>query len=326
MKDELIDNIVFGPVPSRRLGRSLGINNIPPKNCSYSCIYCQLGREKNISTERRSFYSPENILRQAEIKINEVLKKGDFIDYLSFVPDGEPTLDVNLGMIIHLLKKTGIKIAVITNSSLITDEKVRDELSEADWVSLKVDTTTDTAWRMINRPHRSLNLAGIQRGMELFSLSYQGELATETMLVRCINTCETDFSTTANFIRNLNPKTAYISVPTRPPAEHSALPPDEETVMDAYRIFTDNGLNVECITGHEGNKFSHTGDIVEDILSITSVHPMREDSMKAFILEGGKDWNIVVQLIKDGKLAESDFNGSRFYLRKFKKVNDNKKE
>ncbi|HPJ42751.1 MAG TPA: radical SAM protein [Spirochaetota bacterium] len=322
MNDNISDSIVFGPVPSRRLGRSLGINNIPPVYCSYSCIYCQLGRNKKISTERKNFYAPEDVLRQAEIKINEVLKNNDTIDYISFVPDGEPTLDISLGKTIRLLKKTGIKIAVITNSSLLSDEKVRDDLLEADWISLKADTTTETIWRRINRPHIALNLAGIQRGMVLFSLCFAGELNTETMLVQGINTGEKEFLTTANFIKALNPQRAYISIPTRPPAEQSVIQPDEATVIDAYRIFSGKGLNVECITGHEGNEFSHTGNIVEDILSITSVHPMREDSLKTFISEAGKDWSTIEQLISEKRLIESEFNGKRFYFRKFKQVND----
>jgi len=318
MSDNISGSIVFGPVPSRRLGRSLGINNIPPVYCSYSCIYCQLGRNKKISTERKSFYAPEDVLRQTEKKIDEVLKNNDTIDYISFVPDGEPTLDINLGKTIRLLKKTGIKIAVITNSSLLSDGDVRDELMEADWVSLKADTATDTVWRKINRPHMALNLSGIQRGMVLFSICFGGELNTETMLVQGINTGEKEFLTTANFIKALNPKRAYISIPTRPPAEQSAIQPDEATVTDAYRVFSDNGLRVECITGHEGNEFSHTGNIVEEILSITSVHPMREDSMKTFISEADSDWNIVEQLISEKKLIETTFNERRFYIRKFK--------
>jgi len=319
MSKNTADNILFGPVPSRRLGRSLGINNIPPKYCSYSCIYCQLGRNKKVGIQRQEFYSPESILQMTEEKIGAALKKNNSIDYLSFVPDGEPTLDINLGKTIRLLKKTGIKIAVITNSSLIADERLREELLDADWVSLKVDTTTETAWRKINRPHRGLNLAEIQRGMSFFSSSFNGELATETMLVEGFNSEETDFLSTANFIKILKPETAYISIPIRPPAETKALPPDEKTVTTAFQIFSETGINVKCITGHEGDEFSHTGDIIEDILSITSVHPMRDDSMKLFLSKEGKDWSVIEQLLFEEKIVESEFNNRKFYLRKFKK-------
>ncbi|MFO7742846.1 MAG: radical SAM protein, partial [Anaerolineae bacterium] len=131
--------IAFGPVPSRRLGRSLGINNIPPKICTYSCAYCQLGRTIKMEVERRPFYEPEDILRHVQDKVEKSEGAGEAIDYLTFVPDGEPTLDANLGHEIELLQPLGIKIAVISNASLVWREDVREELGQADWVSLKVD-------------------------------------------------------------------------------------------------------------------------------------------------------------------------------------------
>jgi len=101
--------ITFGPVPSRRLGRSLGINNIPPKVCTYSCVYCQLGRTPRMQVEQEAFYKKEKILQDVANKIKEVEKRGEIIDYLSFVPDGEPTLDINLGQEIKLLKPLDIR-------------------------------------------------------------------------------------------------------------------------------------------------------------------------------------------------------------------------
>jgi wyosine [tRNA(Phe)-imidazoG37] synthetase (radical SAM superfamily) len=105
----------FGPVPSRRLGRSLGINNIPPKACTYSCVYCQVGRTSEMQVERRSFYDPEEVVQDVWDRVQRSTEAGETIDYLTFVPDGEPTLDVHLGREIELLKPLGIPIAVITN-------------------------------------------------------------------------------------------------------------------------------------------------------------------------------------------------------------------
>ena len=144
----VIKMITFGPVPSRRLGRSLGINNIPPKVCSYSCAYCQVGRTTQMEVERRPFYRPEEILDEVREKVENSWEQGKAIDYLTFVPDGEPTLDINLGREIEILKPLGIKVAVISNASLIWNEGVREVLSKADWVSLKVE------------PLRSLSGAG----------------------------------------------------------------------------------------------------------------------------------------------------------------------
>ena len=120
--------IAYGPVPSRRLGRSLGINNIPPKICSYSCVYCQLGRTKKMQVDRTAYYEPQKILKAVRDKVHNVKQRGESIDYLTFVSDGEPTLDINLGHEIELVRQLGIKIAVITNASLIWREDVREEL------------------------------------------------------------------------------------------------------------------------------------------------------------------------------------------------------
>jgi len=111
--------IAFGPIPSRRLGRSLGINNIPPKTCTYSCVYCQLGETSNMTVKRCCFYKPEDVLRSVEVKVHEAASRNEGINYLTFVPDGEPTLDINIGREIMLLKQIGIPVAVITNASLL---------------------------------------------------------------------------------------------------------------------------------------------------------------------------------------------------------------
>ncbi len=169
---------LFGPIPSRRLGRSLGINNIPPKVCSYSCVYCQIGLTNSMSYRRQSFFTPDDIFDEAAARIAELSRANERIDYLSFVPDGEPTLDINLGKTIDKLKKFGIKIAVITNASLIWDRDVRSGLMNADWVSLKIDSVDEEVWRKIDRPHGSLHLDAIMDGAIEFSRAFKGMLVT----------------------------------------------------------------------------------------------------------------------------------------------------
>jgi len=138
----LTDSIVYGPVPSRRLGRSLGINNIPPKICSYSCVYCQLGRTVNMQIKRQNFYQSIDLANSVRKRVEQLRKKSEFIDYLAFVPDGEPTLDINLGEELELLGPLGIKLAVITNASLIWRKDVQQDLQKADLVCLKVDAVS----------------------------------------------------------------------------------------------------------------------------------------------------------------------------------------
>ena len=308
--------MVFGPVPSRRLGQSLGINNIPPKICSYSCVYCQIGRTARMQIKRERFYDPEEIAEEVETRVKELREDGERVDYLTFVPDGEPTLDVNLGREIDLLKPIGVRVAVITNASLIWDPDVREDLSKADWVSLKVDAATEGVWRRINRPYGALKLEAISEGMRRFSEEFEGVLATETMMVRGVNDGEDEIERIADRLSSISPDVSYISIPIRPPAEGWVEPPEEGSINMAYQIFSDRGLKVEYLIGYDGNAFAFTGDIREDLLSITAVHPMREEGVSELLRKARAGWDVVRELVEGGKLVELEYEGGRFYMRK----------
>jgi wyosine [tRNA(Phe)-imidazoG37] synthetase (radical SAM superfamily) len=235
---------------------------------------------------------------------------------LTFVPDGEPTLDVNLGREIELCKPLGIKIAVISNGSLIWKEDVRSDLLGSDWVSLKVDAVSEEIWRKVNRPHGMLKLDEILEGMSIYKRIFNGELTTETMLVRGVNDTLDEMEKVAYFLEELNPDKAYIAIPTRPPAEAWVEPAEEEAVNRIYQIFNARLKNVEYLIGFEGNAFAFTGDVVDDLLNITSVHPMREESVKELLSRAKTSWDIVERLIEEKKLIELHYMGNRFFMRK----------
>ena len=308
--------IAFGPVPSRRLGKSLGVNNIPDKVCSYACVYCQIGRTLKMEIERRPFYEPELIFEEVRKKVEEARARGERIDYITFVPDGEPTLDVNLGREAELLKALGIPLAVLTNSSLIWREDVREELMKFDLVSLKLDTVSESLWRRIDRPHKSLSLERILNGMLEFRGEFEGELITETMLVGGIDYGD-EFERLADFLAELKPDKAYIAVPTRPPAEPWVKPANEDTINRAFQVFADRlgPERVEYLIGYEGNAFAFTGNVEEDLLSITAVHPMREDAVREFLRKANADWDVVEKLLGEGRLIELEYRGRKFYMR-----------
>jgi wyosine [tRNA(Phe)-imidazoG37] synthetase (radical SAM superfamily) len=310
-----IEKTAFGPVPSRRLGQSLGINNIPPKICTYSCVYCQLGRTLNMRLERGAFYEPDKILRDAEDKVRQARRRGEAVDYLTFVPDGEPTLDLHLGQEIKRLRKLGVKIAVITNSSLIRKTDVRDELFEADWVSLKIDALSPDVWRKINRPHGSLSLDQILEGISEFARIFKGELATETMLVQGLNDLPREIEKISAFVAGIKPKKCYVAVPIRPPAEKWVKPPEEYSINRAYQAFKEKSIDTEYLIGYEGNAFAFTGNVEEDLLSIMSVHPMREDAVLEFLKKAGTDWTVMEKLIEERKLVETKYKDRIFYVR-----------
>ena len=315
---ENIETLAFGPVPSRRLGRSLGVNNIPPKTCSYSCVYCQLGKTSNMLVDRQAFYKPEQILMQVERKINEATLRGERIDYITFVPDGEPTLDVNLGREISLLKHAGIPIAVITNASLLWREEVREELLAADFVSLKVDAVSQDLWRRIDRPHKDLKLDKILNGVKEFARSFEGILVSETMLIDCVN-YEDELERIANFLESLvKLDRAYIAIPTRPPTEMWVKPAKEETLNAAFQKFSKclESDKVEFLIGYEGNAFAFTGNVKADLLSITAVHPMREEAVAELLKKANAGWQIINELLRNGELVRLEYEGNTYYMRK----------
>jgi len=308
--------LVFGPVPSRRLGRSLGINNIPAKNCSYSCIYCQLGKTLRKVVERKAFYAPEEILKEVEDKIGVLGRKN--IDYVTFVPDGEPTLDMNLGKEILSLKRFGIPVAVISNSSLIWCESVKEDLKKADLVSFKVDAVGEKVWRKINRPQASLRLSKILEGLIKFSEAFNGKIITETMLVEGIE-YDQEFKSVAEFLARLGRlNKAYIAVPTRPPAESWVKPLSEKTLNMAFQTFSKKlgEDRVEYLIDYEGTSFAFTGNFKEDLLSITAVHPMREDAVIEFLKKAKVGESVLEELLNEGKILIVEYHGHKYYIRR----------
>jgi wyosine [tRNA(Phe)-imidazoG37] synthetase (radical SAM superfamily) len=152
--------------------------------------------------------------------------------------------------------------------------------------------------------------------MREFSSIYKGELATETMLVKGFNDVTEEVERIADFLMDLNPDKAYIAIPTRPPAEKWVKAADEEALNRAYQIFDERLKTVEYLIGYEGNAFAFTGNVEEDILSITSVHPMREEGMSTLLSKAGSNWDPVNILKKESKLVEIEYLGKKFYIRK----------
>lgn len=307
--------IAFGPVPSRRLGRSLGINHIPPKMCTYACVYCQVGRTNRLLSQRSGFMNPEDVVAAVRVKVEAAAAADEWIDYLTFVPDGEPTLDQELGRMIRDLQPLGIPIAVVTNGSLVDGEDVRRDLAEADFVSLKIDAVDEVTWRRINRPHGRLELGRILDGMQEFAAGYEGRLVTESMVLAGLNDGEAELRATASFIGDLSPATAYVAVPTRPPAEPWVRPPSAGALTGAYEVFRALAGQVELLADYEGDAFTPTGDPREDLLGITAVHPMREQAVTRLLTRTGASLSLPQELVRRGELLEVVYGGHRYYLR-----------
>jgi len=309
--------IAFGPIPSRRLGLSLGINNIAShKVCSYGCVYCQVGNTVNKSITRQTFYEPEIMVKEVENHLKK-LDTDHTPDYLTFVANGEPTLDLNLGKEIRMLKRFGIPVAVITNSSLIHDPLVRDDLMNADWISVKVDIVNESEWRRINCPHEGIIFNKIILGLKVFTAEYTGRLHTETMLIKGYNDSVEQVTDTASYIAWLKPQKAYLSIPIRPPAVKEIQAIREEKLIAAWQMFQKAGIDTELLTGFEGTNTGFTGNAFEDILNITAVHPMREDTITEILKQDKADKSIVDSLVSQGLIKTSTYQGKKYYVRSY---------
>ena len=316
-------DIVFGPVPSRRLGRSLGINNIPPpKRCSYSCIYCQLGGTKILTVERRRFYDTRVLRKALSEKLSEVNE--DDLDYITFVPDGEPTLDESLNEHVKAIRELSDKpIAILTNSTLISIEDVRRDLMGFDLVSIKLDAVSEEIWRKINRPHPSLNLREILDGVKIFRREFPGKLISETMLIDGVNSERSEIKRIADELSKIDPDKAYIAIPTRPPAENWVKPVDEEKLVESYEIFSESlGRDrVELLIGYEGAGFKIGRDPVRDLLSIATIHPIRLDYAHQILSKSIHDPDeLIERLVNSGEMKLVKYRGRNFLVRRRREI------
>lgn len=313
-----VGKLAFGPVPSRRLGRSLGVNNVPYKTCPYSCVYCQLGRTTNLTVERKRFYDWKSVIDSVAEALSG-LQGG--VDYVTFVPDGEPTLDACIGReIAELKERLGVRVAVLTNASLLQLEEVKEDLAQADYVSVKVDAVEEGVWRRVNRPHPSLKLEEVLEGVLEFARSFRGALTSETMLVRGFNTDTSELERTAGFLKELELGKSYISIPVRPPAEPYAKPPTGREVVEAYAIYARvlGPEKVELLNTPEPPQFETSGDPAEWLLAVTSVHPLRyRYAVKALEKRAEEPEKVIEELVRKGLLLEVPYMGEVFLIRNF---------
>ena len=309
--------LVFGPVPSRRLGRSIGINNIPPKVCSFGCVYCQVGPTLDRLTDRRAFFLPEQVAAAVAARVTEVRARGEEVDYVTFVPDGEPTLDAGLATTLGLLRPLGVPRAVITNASLLWRDDVRAALADAEWVSVKVDAVIEDLWKRVNRPDPSLDLATVLDGIAAFSVEFTGDLVAETMLVAGLNDTPESLEAVGAFLRDVGIHRSYLSIPTRPTPYAGVGAPDEDTVNRAYQTLARWVPEVEYLVGYEGDAFSSTGDARTDLLGITAVHPMRASAVRELVERSGATWGVVDALVAEGLLTPTIYRDETYYVRRF---------
>lgn len=267
---------VFGPIPSRRMGVSLGISPVVAKSCSYSCVYCQLGRTKHLMDKTKDFFKTSDIVEE----FRNYLKENTEFDVVTVVGEGEPTLFSDLENLIEELKKlTDKPVAVITNGSLLSDKKVREALKKADIVLPSLDAGDEETFKKINRPHGRLDFNKITEGIIEFTKEYNGQLWMETMIVKGINDSEEQLLSIKKILDKLKYDRLYINTPVRPPAEGYVEEPDDATIEKAVNIL--KGISISQISSK--GFFSEIKDDFEAIKSIIARHPMNKFEVKSFL-------------------------------------------
>jgi wyosine [tRNA(Phe)-imidazoG37] synthetase (radical SAM superfamily) len=267
---------VFGPVPSRRLGQSLGVDPIVFKTCNWNCVYCQLGRSTPMSRERKEYVPASDVV--AEIRQALAAHGPGEIDWITFGGSGEPTLHTGIGTMIRAVKEmTEIPVAVLTNGSLLYLPEVQVDLMAADAVLPTLDAGSEEVYQHVNRPRPELVFERLVGGLQSFRRVYGGKLWVEVMLVKGLNDGEEALHDLAAALARIHPDEVHVNRPVRPPAEAWVSPPDEEALAHAAAVL---GRGARVVRGGgEVLDLSGHGDLHEAVVEILARHPMSTDEL-----------------------------------------------
>jgi len=289
----------FGPVPSRRLGRSLGVDLVPYKTCTFDCIYCDLGRTTCKTTSRQSYVSPEEIGRELKLYLSVLDKKPD---YITISGSGEPTLNTNIRKIIHKIKEiTFIPLAVLTNGSLLSMDEVRQDLQEADIVLPSLDAVTPVLFEYINRPHSSLRIKEIISGLNQFRKQYRGQIWLEILFCRGVNDGKEEIEKLKEVIENIQPDKVQLNTPVRPPAEDFVFPLTLPQIEVIKKRFGNIAEVVYEFIGPMGDRFELGRDA--EIIQLIKRRPCTaEDISKALGLHVDEVVKYLGKLMREGRV------------------------
>lgn len=259
---------VYGPVPSHRLGRSLGVDLVPFKTCTYDCIYCQLGRTTDLTTIRREYVPVDGIL----VQLKEKLRTNPAPDYVSLAGSGEPMLHARIGDLIAGIKRvTRIPVAVLTNGSLLGVRGIQDALGEADLVLPSLDAGDAGLFRLVNRPHAGIDFDAMVEGLVTFRERFTKPIWLEIMLLAGITGIRTEVEKIAAIARRIRPDRVQLNTITRPPCEEFAYPVPPESLASFARFF---GRNAQVVSGHKSRRSRLPGSATgSDILALLTRRP-----------------------------------------------------
>jgi len=305
-----MESHIFGPVPSRRLGRSLGIDLVPFKTCTYNCIYCQLGSTTEQTCRGREWVPCEQVLEELSRKLS--LHTG--IDHLTFAGSGEPTLHSRIGELIRDIKqRTSVPVAVLTNGSLLWREEVRDALLDADLVVPSLDAPDEHLFQRVNRPHRDLSFEQVLEGMVRFRERFKGRLWLEVFLLAGVTGMASEVKRIARLAGSIQPDCVQLLTVTRPPQEAFAEAVSREHLKRFAGLFEGISAVVPETSPAAGDaRFSATRD---QVLELLERRPCTvQDICRGLGIPTAEAGKYLEDLLARGYLKTSRCNGERFYL------------
>jgi wyosine [tRNA(Phe)-imidazoG37] synthetase (radical SAM superfamily) len=301
---------IFGPVPSRRLGLSLGVDVIPMKVCTLNCTYCELGRTNRLTVQRQEYVSSEETLQQ----LDRVLKQGEHVDYITFSGSGEPTLNSRIGEMIRRVKEmTRVPVAVLTNGTLLYDEAVRSDLQAADVVLPSLDAVSPNVFHRINRPHGRLKIERIIDGLIEFRQEYRKQIWLEIMFVKDVNDDPREIERLKKTVDRIQPDKVQLNTVVRPPAESDAEPLDSDILAGIQKQFGETCEVIAAFRPQE--RRAYRGDIEEAILALTARRPVTVEEIAQSLGRHRNEISKFVSLLSsEGRVSERWHEGRCFYI------------
>lgn len=301
---------IYGPVPSRRLGVSLGVDLVPHKTCSFNCIYCQLGRTTNQTLNRKEYVKAKEVLKE----LDQFLKSPNpELNYITLSGSGEPTLNSKIGDIISGIKElTPIPVAVLTNGSLLWQEEVRKDLSQADLLVPSLDAATQSTFERINRPSAGLKIGEIIEGLVSFSREFKGKIWLEIMLVKGINDGPDEIEKMRRTITRIKPDKVHLNTVIRPPAEEFALPLERDELEAIVRELGPPAETI-AVSIKRGSQLPRERDIEEEITTLLARRPCTLEDLVSVLGIHHNELLKHLDVLQGGHLIETVFHDGQRY-------------
>ncbi len=303
---------LFGPVNSRRLGISQGVDLLPPKICNYNCIYCEVGATTELTCERREYVPCSTIIAEIDTLLTDQ-SLIEHLDIFTITATGEPTLHSGIGKIIRYIKeKAGKPVAVLTNGSLLFLPEVQDDLMAADIIIPSLDSAREESYRKINRPANCAPLAELIQGLISFRKRYTGKFWLEILLAKDVNDAPEDIEALVKAVADIRPDKVQLNTVARPPLESFAAPLDQDAMEGVAQQFD---VPVEILidfTTRNREKFRSVSE--KEIVETLKRRPCTaKDVSEALNLDPVSTQNILKELAESGHITVKSHHGRQYY-------------